>query len=86
MRSGSSSVMMEILVSDEEAPHRFVKHKSHVEKVMFLVAMARPRMVGNTYWDGKIGSWPVGKVVLAQRKSVNRPAGTPEWEKGKHQC
>ena len=38
-----------ILVSDEEAPKRFVKHKSHVTKVMFLVAQARPRYVNNTY-------------------------------------
>ena len=61
-----------ILVSDqEEPPHRYVKHKSHIEKVMFLCAQARPRTVAGVYWDGKIGIWPVGKVKLAERSSVN---------------
>ena len=72
-----------ILVCDEEEPpERYVKHKSHIAKVMFLCAQARPRYVHATgqYWDEKIGIWPIGKTVLAQRTSVNRPAGTPEWQ------
>jgi hypothetical protein len=75
-----------ILVSDkEEPPERYVKHKSHIEKVMFLCALARPRIVtgdnGNQRMlhGGKIGMWPIGEVKLAQRQSVNRAAGTPEW-------
>ena len=57
-----------------------MKHKSHIEKVMFICAQARPRFVGGKWWDGKVGIWPVGKVVYAQRRSANREAGTPEWE------
>jgi len=82
-----------ILVSDEEeAPHRTTKHKSHVAKVMFICAIAKPRRLSdNTWWDGKIGIWPVGKVVNAQKSSKNRPAGTPEWQsesvdRAKHKC
>ena len=75
-----------IIVSDEEdAPERYVKHKSHITKVMFLCAQARPRMIPNgtrggmVMWDGKIGIWPIGEYKAAQRGSVNRPAGTMEW-------
>jgi hypothetical protein len=71
-----------ILVSDEEDPYRHVKHKSHITKVMFLCAQARPRHVAatNSHWDGKIGIWPVGEWIPAKRSSVNRPAGTLVWE------
>ena len=79
-----------ILVADEEEdpPERYVKHKSHIEKVMFLCAQARPRhyQVGTrthnhdqAFFDGKIGIWAIGQQVAAQRASVNRPAGTLEW-------
>ena len=76
-----------ILVADEEdPPERFVKHKSHITKVMFLCAQARPRMVrvgtredNQRMWDGKIGIWPIGDWKAAQRASVNRPAGTMEF-------
>lgn len=69
------------LVSDEEEPpKRHVKHKSHIGKVMFMCALAKPRRIGNRWWDGKIGIWPIGKEKLAQRDSVNRAAGTVEWE------
>jgi hypothetical protein len=30
-------------------------------------------------WDGKIGIWPIGEFVPAQRTSKNRPAGAPVW-------
>ena len=71
-----------ILVDGERPPHRTCKHKSHITKVMFLCAMARPRWdnTTNTYWDGKIGIWPVGEFVPAQRASRNRPRGTPVWK------
>ena len=71
-----------ILVSDEENPYRHVKHKSHITKVMFVCAQARPRLDPSTgrVWDGKIGMWPVGKWVPAQRKSNNRARGTLEWK------
>jgi len=69
-----------VLCEGEEPPKRKVRHKSYIAKVMFLCAQARPRMVGGTYWDGKIGIWPFGRMVPAKRTSIRRPAGTPEWE------
>jgi hypothetical protein len=64
----------------ESLPKRRVKHKSHILKVMFLAAVARPRFndAGECVFDGKLGFWPVVAQVQAQRNSVNRPAGT--WE------
>ncbi|ETM51773.1 hypothetical protein F442_07431 [Phytophthora nicotianae P10297] len=68
------------LAPDEPAPHITVLNKNFVVKVMFLVAIARPRWVSeqNTVWDGKIGTWPFVVYELAQRKSKNRAAGTLE--------
>jgi hypothetical protein len=67
---------------EEAAPHRTVRHKNHITKVMFLCAQARPRWGGhrNQYWDGKIGLWPIGEWVEARRTSINRPAGTLVWK------
>ena len=66
----------------EAAPHRRVRHKNHITKVMFLCAQARPRWDAhrNQYWDGKIGLWPIGEWVEARRTSANRPAGTLVWK------
>jgi hypothetical protein len=56
-----------ILVEDKDSPEldpvRRVRHKSHITKVMFLCAQARPRWdySKNQMWDGKIGIWPVGQ-------------------------
>jgi len=60
-----------MLVADEELPpDQFVKHKSHIVKVMFVCAQARPRKLSNgQWWDGKIGTWPVGHVELAEKPS-----------------
>lgn len=69
-----------ILAEGEPLPQRKVRHKGYILKIMFLCAQARPRMVNGIMWDGKIGIWPIGRVVPAQRSSVNRPAGTPTWE------
>lgn len=71
-----------ILAGDEELPERHVKHKNFIGKVMFFCAQARPRWDPNTnsMWDGKLGIWPIGKYTKAQRRSVNREAGTTEWE------
>ena len=66
------------LSEGEIGPHRTVSHKSHIEKVMFLSAVACPRYDENgvCIFDGKIGIWPFVKQAVAQRSSVNRPAGT----------
>jgi hypothetical protein len=71
-----------ILVNGEVAPQRHTRHKNFIVKVMFLCAQARPRWDPHTHsmWDGKIGIWPIGRYVAAQRTSKHRPAGTIEWE------
>ena len=71
-----------ILVPGEAAPHRTCKHKSHVEKVMCLTAIARPRKNPDTgrWWDGKIGTWFYVEQVAAQRTSKNRAKGTLIWK------
>lgn len=65
----------------EEEPTRRCSHKSHITKVMFLCAQARPRHdpATNQWWDGKIGIWPIGEWAPAQRSSTNREAGTIVW-------
>jgi hypothetical protein len=68
------------LVPGETGPERSVRHKSHILKVMFLAAIARPRYnnAGECTFDGKIEIWPFVERVPARRASVNRPAGTIE--------
>ena len=68
-----------IIVEGESIPERKVKSKRFIAKVMFLAAFARPRFDPTTggMWDGKVGIWPFVTVEIAQRNSVNRPAGTP---------
>jgi len=71
-----------IIIYGEEPPKRYVSHKSHITKVMFLCAQARPRRLHNgVWWDGKVGIWPIGEHTVAQRTSVNRPAGAEEFTK-----
>jgi len=77
-RDGESYILMG---DEEEPPERHVKHKSHITKVMFLCAMARPRRLPNgTWWDGELGIWPIGNCTEAIRSSNDRPAGTPLFE------
>ncbi len=62
------------LAVDERTPVRSTQHKSHIPKLMFLAAVARPRPeVG---FDGKIGLWVFAEKKPAKRNSKNRPAGT----------
>ncbi|KAF0717758.1 Aste57867_2111 [Aphanomyces stellatus] len=70
------------LVPGECKPVRSCKNKRYITKVMFLSAVARPRYIDDTdtWWDGKIGTWPFVEIVPAARSSVNRPAGTPEMK------
>ena len=68
------------MLTDEEEPHRTCKSKSFITKVMFLVAVARPRFdgEGNVTFSGKIGIYPFVTKEPAKRSSVNRVAGTLE--------
>ena len=49
---------------------------------MFLCAVARPHFNTslNSWWDGKLGIWPIGDWEPAQRKSKNQPKGTLVWK------
>ena len=51
-------------------PRCCVKHKSHIMKVMFLCAVARPcfNISLNSWWDEKLGIWPIGDWEPAKRK------------------
>jgi hypothetical protein len=66
------------LASNENPPTRRVINKGHLTKVMFLVAVARPRFDddGSVLFDGKIGCWPITEQTPALRNSINRLAGT----------
>ena len=50
---------------------------------MFLCAIARPRFnpSANSWWDGKLGIWPIGDWEPAKRASKNRPRGILVWKK-----
>ena len=71
-----------LLLPEEKNLKRCVKSKSHITKVMFLCAVARPRFntSANSWWDGKLGIWPIGGWEPAQRASKNRPRGTLVWK------
>ena len=71
-----------LLVSGEKNPKRCIKHKSHITKVLFLCAVARPcfNMSVNSWWDGKLGIWPIGDWEPAKRGSKNRPKGMLVWK------
>ncbi|CAN0508370.1 unnamed protein product, partial [Discosporangium mesarthrocarpum] len=46
---------------EEDAPKPpRAQNKQFITKVMFLAAVARPRMISDGVWfDGKIGIWPI---------------------------
>ena len=56
--------------------------QKHVTKVMFLSAVACPRIVPSTgeLWDGKLGVWAFAKAVEAKQLSKNCSKGTLEWK------
>ena len=73
-----------LLLLEEKNPKRCIKSKSHigVTKVMFLCAVACPcfNPSVNSWWDGKLGIWPIGGWEPAKRASKNRPRGTLVWK------
>ncbi|CAN0342000.1 unnamed protein product, partial [Discosporangium mesarthrocarpum] len=52
---------------EEDAPKPpRVQNKRFITKVMFLAAVARPRMISDGVWfDGKISIWPIADTVAA---------------------
>ena len=71
-----------LLVLDEKNPKRCIKHKSHITKVMFLCTVVRPcfNTSANSWWDGKLGIWPIGDWEPAQGELKNRPKGMLVWK------
>ena len=73
-----------LLVSDEKNPKHCIKHKSHITKVgvMFLCTVARLNFTlsANSWWDRKLGIWPIGDWEPVKRGSKNRPKGTLVWK------
>ncbi|KAH9149974.1 hypothetical protein AeRB84_007104 [Aphanomyces euteiches] len=65
---------------NEEMAQRSTKSKSHITKVMFLVAVACPHYdhAAKKLFEGKLGVWPFVTQERAQRGSKNRPKGTLE--------
>ena len=49
---------------------------------MFLCTVVRPcfNPSANSWWDGKLGIWPIGDWEPAKQKSKNRPKGTLVWK------
>ena len=49
---------------------------------MFLCAVARPHFKTslNSWWDGKLGIWPIGDWEPTKRKSKNQPKGMLVWK------
>ena len=49
---------------------------------MSLCAIARPHFnpSANSWWDGKLGIWPIGDWEPAKRASKNQPRGTLVWK------
>ena len=50
---------------------------------MFLCAIAHSRFnsSGNSWWDGKLGIWPIADWELTKHKSKKRLKGTLVWKK-----
>ncbi|CAM9957487.1 unnamed protein product [Discosporangium mesarthrocarpum] len=62
---------------EEDAPKPLrAQSKRFITKVMFLTAVARPRMISDGVWfDGKIGIWSIADAVAAMRSSKSRKKG-----------
>ena len=66
------------LLSDKEEPLCTCKSKNFIRKVMFLVAMPRPRFdtQGNELFSGKIGAFPFVTNKAAKRTNIDRVVRT----------
>ena len=71
-----------LLLPEEKNPKQCVKSKLHITKVMFLCVIACPHFnpCANSWWDGKLGIWPIGDWEPAKRASKNQPRGTLVWK------
>ena len=60
------------LALDEDKPKRGIRNKGFIPKVMFLVAITRPRFdaLGTCTFDGKIGMFPFVTREPSKRSST----------------
>ena len=67
---------------EDKNPKRCVESKLHITKVMFMCAIACLcfNSCANTWWDGKLGIWPIEDWEPAKRASKNQPRGTLVWK------
>ena len=70
------------ITADENKPCTTVHNKNHLEKLHFLVALARLRYdSGRQKWfNGKIGMWPFATKGEAVRQLHLRPKDTTVWK------
>lgn len=71
-----------LLTFDEPDPEcGSTRHKSHITKVLFLSAVARPRFNHTTrqWFDGLIGIYPAGYIGAYQRRTKHHNVGDPKW-------
>ncbi|ETK73440.1 hypothetical protein L915_19629 [Phytophthora nicotianae] len=70
------------LLPGKAIPHRHVRSKRYITKVMMLAAVARPRWdpESGTYFDGKLSISPFVERKPAVPSSQRRPAETTEEE------
>ncbi|CAM9826733.1 unnamed protein product [Discosporangium mesarthrocarpum] len=63
---------------EEDAPKPpRAQNKRFITNLMFLAAVARPRMISDGVWfDGKIRIWPIADTVVAMCSSKNCKKGT----------
>ena len=69
-----------LLLLDKKNPKCCVKHKSHITKVLCDVVRLRFNPPANSWWDGKLGIWPIGDWEPVKQKSKKRPKGTLVWK------
>ena len=66
-----------LLLSDEKNPKHCIKHKSHITKVMFLCAVARPHF-NHLQNLGGTGSWGFGRLGIGNLQNGNQRTGLRE--------
>ena len=66
------------MLQHEDEPLRSCNSKNFIKKIMFLVAVARPRFdaQGNELFSGKIGVFPFVIKEAAKRSNITRSVGT----------
>ena len=69
-------VRRKLIPGGERYDNETVQSKRHRTQVMFLAAIAQP--YGD--FDGKVSMMPLVEEAVAQRNSINRPAGTIEFK------